>query len=364
MTGSDAPTAPLPRANPELLGHEAAERRLIEAWCSSRLPHAWLVSGPRGIGKATLAHRFARFVLAGGVEDEVTPGLSLAKTHPIFQRTAAGTHADLLTIESGNKGKSGRKQYEISVEESRRIGPFLTMTAAEGGWRTVVIDSADEMTRAAGNAVLKLLEEPPAKAILLLVSHNPGRVLPTIRSRCCHLVLRPLNQEIQARLLGDYRPDLETKVRGALIRLAGGSIGYALCLAEESGLDLYRDLVGLLGTLPDTDVPALHALASRLSGPKAGESWFVAIELLSYWISGLIKHYALGQKMPEVIGGENALSNRFQAGSSLAEWVEVWEKINRLSSMAERGNLDRRQVLVNVFHTLEGAVRQPSGPAG
>ena len=126
----------------------------------------------------------------------------------------------------------------------------------------------------------------------------------------------------------------------------------------------YRDLIGLLETLPDLDVPGLHAFADRLSGPKAGESWFVTTELLSRWVAGLVKGGALGREMPEVIGGENALSRRFQDGASLAEWVEVWEKITRLSAVADRSNLDRKQVLVNVFHVLEDAVRQPSGPAG
>lgn len=366
MIESEALTAPLPRTNPELLGHEGAERRLLEAWHSGRLPHAWLVSGPRGVGKATLAYRFARFVLAGGTADEAASGLFLPREHPVFQRTAAGTHADLLTIESegGNEAKAERKRREISVEESRRIGPFLTMTAAEGGWRVVVVDSAEAMNRAAGNAILKLLEEPPEKALLLLVSHNPGRVLPTIRSRCRHLQLRPLDPEILDRLLHGYRPDLEAEARKALVRLSEGSIGHALCLAEEDGLQLYRDLMGLLGTLPDLDVPALHTFAGRLSGPKASESWLMATELLGHWVAGLVKRSALGREMPEVIGGENALGSRFQAGANLAEWVEVWEKINRLSAVAERSNLDRRQVLVNVFHTLEGAVRQPSEPAG
>ena len=364
MTEPEALAAPFARANPELLGQEGAERRLMEAWRSDRFPHAWLVSGPRGVGKATLVYRFARFVLAGGAADKAASGLFFPREHPVFQRTAAGTHADLLTIESGNEAKGERKRDEIPVEESRRIGPFLTLTAAEGGWRVVVIDGADEMNRAAGNAILKLLEEPPAKALLLLVSHNLGRVLPTIRSRCRHLQLVPLDPAIVSRLLHGYRPDLETEVRTALVRLAEGSIGHALCLADEGGLDLYRDLMGLLGTLPDLDIPGLHAFAGRLSGPKAGESWLMTTDLLSHWVAGLVKRGALGRAMPEVIGGENALGSRFQAGANLAEWVEVWEKINRLSAVAERSNLDRRQVLVNVFHTLEGAVRQPSEPAG
>ncbi|MCE2510532.1 MAG: DNA polymerase III subunit delta' [Alphaproteobacteria bacterium] len=361
MTESEASTTPLPRTNPELLGHEKAERLLLEAWHSGRLPHAWLVTGPKGVGKATLAHRFARFVLAGGSGKD---SLYVPPDHGVFQRAAAGSLADLLTIESATEATSGRKRPDIPVEESRRIGPFLTMTAAEGGWRVVVVDAADDLNRTAGNAILKLLEEPPAKALLLLVSHNPGRVLPTIRSRCRHLALRPLDDACMEQLLRAYRGELDGEVRTALIRLAEGSIGQALDLAEEGGIELYRDLIRILESLPDLDVPELHAFANRLSGPKAGASWRVTTDLLSRWVAGMVKGGALGRDMPEIIGGENALGRRLQAGANLAEWVEVWEKITRLSAVAERSNLDRRQVLVNVFHTLEGAARQTNEPAG
>ncbi len=366
MSDAETLNPPMPRTNPDLLGHEGAERCLFDVWQSGRLPHAWLITGPRGVGKATLAYRFARFVLAGG-ETAATPDaaspLYLAPTHPVFQRTAIGSHGDLLVIENGDEG-GGRKRREISVEESRRIGPFLTMTAAEGGWRVVVVDSADEMNRAAGNAMLKLLEEPPARALLLIVSHNPGRVLPTIRSRCRHLALRPLQEEHMMRLLRDQRPDLEAATLEALVQLAGGSLGNALRLAEVGGTELYRELLGLLQTLPELDVPLLHEFAGRVSGPRAGESWPVVTDLLSQWLTGLIKRHALGRDMPEIVGGEAALGRQLQAGANLAEWVEVWEKISRLSAEAERSHLDRKQVLLNVFHTLERAVRQPAAPAG
>jgi len=349
MSAAETLSPDLPRTNPDLLGHEAAEQRLFEAWRSGRLPHAWLLTGPRGVGKATLAYRFARFVLAGGKESPTASPLYLAPETPIFQRTAVGSHGDLLVIESDNEEGRKRKLREISVKESRRIGPFLSMTAAEGGWRVVVIDSADEMNRAAGNAILKLLEEPPSKTLLLLVSHNPGRVLPTIRSRCRHLALRPLNEETMGRLLQSQQPDLEPDTRNALINLAEGSIGNALRLIAEGGLDLYEELLGFLNALPDLDIPALHDFAGRLSGPRAGESWFVVTDLLSQWLANRIKGRALGSHIPEIPDGAN-----------LAEWVEVWEKINRLSVEAKYSHLDRKQVLLNVFHTLEGAVRQPA----
>jgi DNA polymerase-3 subunit delta' len=198
------PAVPTPRQNPELFGHAAAERRLLDAWASGRLPHAWLICGPRGIGKATLAYRFARFLLKAG---DATGGsgrpASLASDpqDPVFRRVAAGGHADLLTVERGWDKKRERRRGEIIVDDVRDVGAFLRLTPAEGGWRVVVVDSADEMNPNAANAILKVLEEPPRRAALLLVSHAPGRLLPTIRSRCCRLVLKPLAEDAVARLV-------------------------------------------------------------------------------------------------------------------------------------------------------------------
>src|SRR5882724_5395502 len=194
---------PEPRANPYLAGHEAAEASLIAAHAQGKLPHAIIIGGPRGIGKSTLAFRLARFVLSQGTSGAglfaaAPASLALAEDHPVFSRVASGGHADLLTIERGinpNKWKKrdappdaeARKRVlrdEIVVDDTREVANFLRLTAAEGGWRIVIVDSADDMNRNAANALLKILEEPPSRSLLLLVSHAPGRLLPTIRSRC------------------------------------------------------------------------------------------------------------------------------------------------------------------------------------
>ncbi len=195
---------PAPRANPDLVGHEAAERELLRLYSGRRLPHAILLAGPRGIGKATLAFRFARFLLAQGGDAE-RPALdlfsSVGRRRPrsaidpesgVFRRVAAGGHADLLTVERAWDPRRKRLRGEIVVEDTREIAAFFRLTAAEEGWRVVIVDGAEEMNRNAANAVLKILEEPPDRALLLLVSHNPGRLLPTIRSRCRRLALAPL----------------------------------------------------------------------------------------------------------------------------------------------------------------------------
>ena len=237
---SESGPVPLaPQANPELLGHAAAEATLLRAFRSGRLPHAWLITGPRGVGKATLAFRFARFLLArggpGGGAPDLFGGppesLALDPGDSVFQRVAAGGHPDLRHLKRGINPKTGRPRKEILVDDVRLANDFLHKTSAEGGWRVVVVDPADDLNSSAANALLKSLEEPPAAALLLLVGHAPGRLLPTIRSRCCHLALGPLPEETVLDLLARHAPDLEDTDRAALARLAEGSIGRALDLA-------------------------------------------------------------------------------------------------------------------------------------
>ena len=209
-----------PRENETLIGHEAAEQVLIDAAVSGRLAHAWLLTGPRGIGKATLAYRFARYLLAQGerVEGAAAHPISLAldPSNPVFRRIAAGGHADLRTVERTVNVRTGRMREEIVVDDVRGAGAFLRLTPAEGGWRVVIIDSADELNQSAANAVLKVLEEPPERAVLILVSQSPARLLATIRSRCRRLVLRPLAETEVAGLLEGPCPELSAEERGAL----------------------------------------------------------------------------------------------------------------------------------------------------
>src|SRR5581483_7887541 len=196
---SAASLAPPPRANPMLLGHDAAALALHQLFEAGRLPHAVLLGGPRGIGKATFAFRLARFVLARSSAAELAaPALFVAPEGPAaglvippdsgtFRRVAAGGHADLLTVERAYDPRRRRLRSEIVVDDTREIAAFLRLTPAEGGWRVVVVDGADEMNRNAANALLKILEEPPRQTLLILVAHSPGRLLPTIRSRCRRL---------------------------------------------------------------------------------------------------------------------------------------------------------------------------------
>ncbi len=370
-------SAPGPRDNPELLGHEAAERTLLAAWNSGRLPHAWLIGGIKGIGKATLAFRFARFVLAaGGSGDSGGPaggsglfgalpampapvaGLYLAPDHPVFRRVQAGGHVDLMTIERQFDDKRGKMKADIAVDDVRKVPGFLRRTSGEGGWRVVIIDGVERMNASGHNAILKILEEPPSGVLLLLITEAPGALLPTIRSRCRKLMLEPLPEAVVLRLLERDRADLAAQDRVALARLSEGSVGRALTLADAGGLDLYRQMVAVLTSLPRLDQRAAHAFAETLAR-KGEDSYDIATELLVWWLARLVRAGVRGAGVAEVVPGEAALVARLTgpaANGGLDRWLEVWEKVSQLFARADAANLDRKQVVLTALLGIEAAI--------
>ena len=330
-----------PRANPELIGHDGTETVLAEAMRSGRLHHAWLVLGPEGIGKATLAFRFARRLLAGPAAGNT---LFLAPQDPVFRRVAAGSHADLLTIERAWDEKKKRLRGEIVVDDVRRIADFLHRTAAEGGWRVVVLDGAEDLNRNAANALLKVLEEPPPRAVLMLVCSAAGRLLPTIRSRCRRLTLAPLPTADVEALLGQLRPELDATERRRLGSLAAGSIGRALILAEAGGVAL-ADMVARLLAAPVrlTTDDALRA-ADALGRDDEAFSGFM--DLLRASLAEVVRDAAAGTDDPRV---------RALAARGLDEWVAVWHALGTLQGETEGLHLDKREALVQGFRLLSGA---------
>ncbi len=359
----DSSVAPAPRANPELVGHEGAERALRRLFESGRLPHALLLCGPRGIGKATLAFRFARFVLASGAgggspgglfsgADE--SGLAMAPESGTFRRVASGGHADLLTVERAWDPRRRRLRGEIIVDDTREIAAFLRLTPAEGGWRVVIVDGADEMNRNAANALLKILEEPPRRALLLLVAHSPGRLLPTIRSRCRRFPLAPLVPAIARLLLARYRPDLPEPQIEALTALSGGSIGRALDLAGVGGVELYESMLALLARDRGIDAVALHAFADRLARSDAEEAYRAVEELVGQLLARLAVAAARGKAGAD---REGELLRRLGVRASAARWAELRDAVGCGFARTDALNLDRKQTVLGAFFAIEDALR-------
>jgi DNA polymerase III subunit delta' len=355
------PTVLAPRANPDLVGHEHAERELRRLLETGRVPHAILLSGPRGIGKATLAFRFARFLLATrdhATEMATEGGLAVDPESGVFHRVAAGGHADLLTVERAYDPRRRRLRSEIVVDDAREITSFFRLTAAEDGWRIVVVDGAEEMNRNAANALLKVLEEPPRQALLLLVSHSPGRLLPTIRSRCRRFPLVPLAQEVVTRLLRRYRPELPQPEAEALAALSDGSIGRALELADAGGLALYRSMLEMLSQIPGLNVIRLHAFADQLARADAEDSYRVAGELLLQILVRITTRRARRQlEGDEVVAGENDATRRLAARADAAQWAALREDVERSFVSTDQLNLDRKQAMLGVFFAIEELAR-------
>jgi DNA polymerase III subunit delta' len=335
-------SAPDPRANPILLGHEAAERTVLDAMHHGRMHHAWLITGPEGIGKATLAFRFARRLLAGKPGE--ASSLALDPAHPVFRRVVAGGHADLVTIERVVNEKTKRLKRDIAVDDVRKINGFMALTPAEGGWRVAIVDGAEDLNQASGNALLKILEEPPSRAILILVCSTPGRLPATIRSRCRRLALSPLADDVMARLLADYLPDHSQNDRDRLITLAEGSIGRALAMADEDGIAVAALVDKLFASLPDVRPSTGYEVADALARSESGFQLFT--DQLITGIAALVRDTVRGRADPE--------QQRLAALRPLEAWGEVWQGLLRLQDETERFALDKRQALVACVGMLTG----------
>ena len=336
---------PLPRETTVLFGHHDAEREFLAAYRSGRIPHAWLIGGEPGIGKATLAYRLARFVLAhpdpasGPVQSATS--LALDPSHPTVRRIAGNAHSDLLVLERV-PGESGALRTVITVDQVRRIVSFFGSTAGEGGWRVCIVDSADELKYPqASNALLKMLEEPPSRSLFLLVSHAPGRLLPTIRSRCRRLTLKPLGEGDVVRAastaLGVDAADPAVVKAAAAAR---GSVARAIALAGGAMLALREKVAEMLAALPATDPNALHAIGDQLDRDRGLLEVFVGA--IRDWLSGRLD-------VPrEAISPDLA---------RMAGTADLWERLNRSARDVETFNLERKPLVFAIFGLLAEASR-------
>lgn len=350
---------PHPRATRALLGHEAAEQTLAEAFAGGRMHHAWLLAGRAGIGKATLAYRLARHVLArpeerhpDGQSLEVPPDASAAR------QVGALSHPGLLVLRRPYDVKSKRFVGSIPVDEVRKLKSFLGLTAGEGTWRVVIVDSADELNLNAANALLKSLEEPPRRALFLLVSSEPSRLLATIRSRCRRLDLQPLavqhlREAARAALAAADMQSPEAAQWGQLERLSEGSVRRVLQLAASGGLELYARIEGIFSQLPKVDWPSAHTLADSLALGAQEQRFEAFFDLFLDTLAQLTRMRATGQGMPE----ELSLAGRLIPEARLPHWASLWEAIQRDKADADELNLDRKALIMRSLARLEVAAK-------
>ena len=336
---------PHPRETTGLFGHREAETALLTAYRSGRIPHAWLIGGAQGIGKATLAYRMARFVLAHGdplsKDAQRAESLKIDCDHAVARHVASGAHGGLLVLER-SVNERGVLRTVITVDETRETISFFGSTAAVDGWRVCIVDTVDELNANAANALLKVLEEPPQKSLFLLLSHAPARVLATIQSRCRKLPLRPLSTDdvirAAARATGRAADDAALAEAAAA---SEGSVAHALTLLGGDALKLHQRTAALLARLPNVDPRELHTLSDSL-----GLSDRVA---LATFVDGVERWVA--ERLRSDAGAINADLPR------LARLAEVWEKIARAARDTQDYNLERKPLVFSVFSMLAEAMR-------
>ena len=349
---------PHPRETRTLFGHADAERALARSFASGRLHHGWMIAGREGIGKATLAYRFARFLLARPDErDPAHASLDVSDDAAAARQVRALSHPGLLLIRRLWDPKAKRFGASIPVDEVRRLRGFLAHTADTGAWRVVIVDTADELNANAANALLKSLEEPPGRTVFLLLTSEPGRLLPTIRSRCRVLPLFPLagadlhRAATVALEAADNSIAPETLAR--LERLAEGSVRRLLQLGANDGVVLYDRVEAIFRGLPRVDWSAAHLLADDLASPASAQRFETFFSLLLAFLARSIR--AATARHGE--DAEAAFAAKLIPQARLAAWAEVWEAIVRERADVLELNLDRRALVLGTLSRLTATAR-------
>ncbi len=315
------PEAPHPRETFSFVGHDAQEQALADALSGGRMHHAWLLAGAKGLGKATLAYRFARVALGakpiGGRPLDVDP------EHPVARRVAALSHPDLFVLRR-SLNERGKARREIVVDDARELGHFFSLAPSEGGMRVAIIDSADDLNPNAANAILKTLEEPPARSVLLLVCHAPGAILPTIRSRCRRLALRPLPDAQVREAIGEGADD-------TIVSLARGRPGRAIALQAQGVGNLGAQLGRAHAAIARGEASAvLGALYDELSG-EPYERLAAVLELAGEWTR----------------------TRGVEEGAE--QWAEAWSALETLRGEAEGLDMEPRHALARAVGVLDRA---------
>lgn len=342
----------LPHNNSFLLGHEEQEKVFLDAFLSGKMHHAWILHGPEGIGKTTFAYKIARFLISnigeqdGGFLNEPVTSLDLSETHPTFKLVSSKACPDLLVVEREFDEKKGKYKKEIIVEDTRKINEFMHKTSSGGNYRVVIVDGADKMNRNSQNAILKILEEPPAKTIIILTANNIGSFLPTIKSRCRSLKLEPLSQENISELLSRFCETITDEEKSKISLLCEGSIGKAMQIYDQDGLQVYEDLLALLSK--NIDSKQLHKFCEEYGNSKNDEQYQILTTMLKNFLSKKIISIAKNKPMIDVLGIESVILDDYTA----EKLIKAKESIEKLISDAEISNLDRSKILLYMFSSV------------
>tara|TARA_R110002020_G_scaffold401364_2_gene611601 strand:+ start:2993 stop:4108 length:1116 start_codon:yes stop_codon:yes gene_type:complete len=354
--------APHPRDTARLIGQDAAQQVFVDAFNTGRLHHAWMLTGPRGVGKATLAWQIARFLLATPAPDpdamfaDPPPEtLDIPTDHPVSLRIASGGEGRIRNVTRTINPDTKKLRKEIVADDIRALNGFFQMSAPDGGYRVVIIDDADLMNTTAANALLKMLEEPPARALLILISHQPSGLLPTIRSRCRTLPLRTLDAGEVAQAMA--QANVQAANTDALAALSGGSVGGAMRLSLLGGAALYAELVSLLGTLPRMDrarALKLAELAAARGGEAKRDLLFTLVDLL---LSRLARTGATGAApMPQAAPGEAEILQRLSPDPHQARiWADLAAQIGARARHGIAVNLDPAALVLDTFFKMAKA---------
>ena len=349
---------PHPRDTVALFGQDAAQAAFLTAFNSGRLHSGWLIAGPQGVGKATLAYRIAAFLLSGpdaGGLSGAPQTLDLPDGQPDLRLIRAGAHPRLFVLRRSinpDARPPPRLRQQIVVDDARALRRFFGLSAADGGRRVVIVDAADELNVSAANAILKLLEEPPALATLLLVAHQPSRLLPTIRSRCRSLQLHPLAAPDMARALDAAGVAVDAPDRVAA--LAGGSVGHAVRLIRGDGLAIYAQLVDLFSGLPRINRTTAIRLSDGAAGRDGDNRFALLTDLIGLFLMRAAHAGLWGPPPVQAAPGEAALLARLSPHDAAArDWAGLEQRLGARIRAGRAVNLDPAALILDTLLAIE-----------